>query len=211
MTAPTNPTVLSSFAQLIAGHTGDVIPVPPAELQSWLPDLTVPPGWADATVSGAPVTRILLRRLGDGQDWDGCEVLKLCRVPGVVPETVVFDTADRVLRDSGATEIRTHRVDTPAHYGVIAVRSSGALGAGARKVHSHFHHYVVNTAAGCGLIEQTILIGAGVGLALGREVADLTENLYRSLLTSIARASNPSTVLQDCETSHERHSRQLPR
>jgi hypothetical protein len=149
-------------------------------------------GLGGGTVSGTPVTRILLRRLGDGQDWDGCEVLKLYRVPGVVPETVVLDTADRILRDSGATEIRTHRVDTPAHYRVIAVRSSGDLGAGARKVHGHFHYYVVNTAAGCALIEQTILIGADVGLALGREVADLTDDLYRSLLTSIDRARRPS-------------------
>lgn len=112
-------------------------------------------------------------------------------MPGVVPETVLLNSADRIVRDSGATEIRTHRVDTPAHYGVIAVRSSGVLGAGAHKVHSHFHCYVVNTDAGGALIEQAILIGAGVGLTLAREMAYLTADIYRSLLTSIDRASRP--------------------
>jgi hypothetical protein len=194
MTAPTNPAAVPSLAQWIAGHTAGLTLVPPAHLQFWLPDLTVPHGWVGRTVSGAPVTRILLRRLGDGHDWDGCEVLKLYRAPGAVPETMVLNNADRILRDSGATEIRTQRVDTPARYGVIAVRTSGALGAGARKVHSHFHYYMVNTAAGGALIEQAILIGADVGLVLGREVADLTDELYRSLLTSIDRAprSSPS-------------------
>ena len=192
MTAPTNPTAVSSLAQVIAGHTGGVMRVPAAHLQFWLPDLTVPPCWVGRTVSGAYVTRILLRRLGDGHDWDGCEVIKLYRVPGAVPEPMVLDNADRILRDSGASEIRTRRVDTPARYGVIAVRTSGTLGAGAHKVHSHFHYYMVNTAAGGALIEQAILIGADVGLVLGREVADLTDDLYRSLLTSIDRATRPS-------------------
>jgi hypothetical protein len=192
MTAPTNPTAVPSLAQVIAAHTGGLIIVPPADLQLWLPDLTAPPGWVRSTVSGASATRILLRRLGDGQAWDGCEVLNLHRVPGAVPETMVLNHADRVLRDSGATEIRTHRVDTPVGCGVIAVRTSGALGVGARKVHSHFHYYVVSTAAGGALIEQTILIGADVGLVLGGEVADLTDDLYRSLLTSIDRARRPS-------------------
>ncbi len=192
MTAPTNPTAVSSLAQVIAGHTRGLTLVPPAHLQFWLPDLTVPPGWVGRTVGDAPATRILLRRLGDGHDWDGCEVLKLYRVPGAIPEPMVLDNADRILRDSGATEIRTHRVDTPARYGVIAVRTSGALGAGAHKVRSHFHYYVVNTAAGGALIEQAILIGADVGIVLGREVADLTDDLYRSLLASIDRAPRPS-------------------
>jgi hypothetical protein len=188
MTAPTNPTVVSSFAQVIAAHTGGLIHVPPADLQLWLPDLTVPQGWLGGTVSGARVTRILLRRLGDGHDWDGCEVLNLYRVPGAIPEAMVLNNADRILRDSGATEVRTHKVDRPAHSGLIAVRSSGDLGAGAHKVHSHFHYYVVNTAAGGALIEQVIFTGADVSLVLGREVTDLTENLYCSLLSSIDRA-----------------------
>jgi hypothetical protein len=192
MTAPSNPIVVSSFAHVIAGCTGGLTLVPPADLRLWLPDLTVPQGWVRGTDSGARVTRFLLRRLGDGRDWDGCEVLKLYRVPGVVPETVVLETADRILRDSGATDIRTHRVDIPAHNGLIGVRSSGDLGAGPRRVHSYFHYYMVKTAASYALIEQTILIGADVGLVLGREVADLTDDIYRSLLTSIDRVRRPS-------------------
>lgn len=192
MTAPTNPTAVPSLAQVIAAHTGGLIPVPPADLQLWLPDLTLPPGWVGGTVSGARATRILLRRLGDGHDWDGCEVLNLHRVPGAVGETMVLNNADRVLRDSGATEIRTHRVDSPLGYGVTAVRASGALGVGARKVHSHFHYFMVNTAAGGALIEQTIFIGADARSVLAHEVADLTDDLYRSLLTSIDRARRPS-------------------
>ena len=53
--------------------------------------------------------------------------------------------------------------------------------------------YMVNTAAGGALIEQTIFIGANARSVLAHEVADLTDDLYRSLLTSIdSRARRPS-------------------
>jgi hypothetical protein len=210
MTAPFNSSAVSSLAQVIAEQIGGLTFVPPEHLRLWLPDLTVPDGWAPSAVNGATVTRTLTRRLGSGQRWDGCEVLNLYRVPGTVPESMVLDNADRTLRDSGADDIRTHRLDTPPRYGVIATRSSGTLHAGARRIHSHFHHYVINTDAGGALIEQAIAIGADARPTLSRELADLTENLYRSLLASIDRASYPSTVRKTCETSHERHSRQLP-
>jgi hypothetical protein len=59
-----------------------------------------------------------------------------------------------------------------------------------RVVRSQFHNYAVNSAAGGALIEQAIVIGAGELSALDSEANELTENLYRSLLTSIDRAPN---------------------
>jgi hypothetical protein len=193
MAAPFNLNA-SSLAEVIAESTGGLIPVSPAHLQVWLPGLVVPYGWTAGTVNDAAVTRLLKRGLGSGHTWDGCEILNVYRVSGTVPETIVLDNADRTLRDSGADDIRTHRLDTPLQYGVIATRSSGTLHADTRAVYAYFNHYVINTAAGGALIEQVIAVGADARAALAREVADLTENLYRSLLSRIDSAPSPSTT-----------------
>jgi hypothetical protein len=191
MTAPFDPAAVSSLAEVLAEHTGGLTFVPPAHLPLWLPDLTVPQGWDRAAVDGATVTRMLLRRLGSGDHWDGCEILNLYRVPGTVPEPLVLDNADRTLRDSGADDIHTYRVDTPPRYGVIATCASGTLRIGTRTVHSQYNYYVVNTAAGGALIEQAMLVDGDAHLVLSGDVAELTENLYRALLASIDRAPTP--------------------
>ncbi|MGH3958652.1 hypothetical protein [Mycobacterium sp.] len=193
MTAPFNSSAVSSLAEVIAAQSGGLTFVPQAHLRLWLPDLTVPPGWAAGSINDPAVTRVLVRRLGSGHHWDGCEVLNVYRVPGTVPETIVLNNADRTLRDSGANDIRTYRLDVPPCYGVIAMRSSGTLHADARTIHSHFHHYVINTAAGGALIEQVVAVGAEALPRLNREVEDLIEILYRSLLTSIERAPKSPT------------------
>lgn len=108
-----------------------------------------------------------------------------------MPETLVFDNAERTLRDSGADSIHTHRIDTPPQYGVIAMRSSGLLHIGARAVHSQYTYYVVNTAAGGALIEQAVMVGSDAQPKLSGEVAKLTDDLYRALLASIDRAPAP--------------------
>ena len=190
MTTPFDPAAVSSLAQEIAEHVGPLDGVPTAHLQLWLPDLTAPPAWTVAAVDGATVTRLLLRRLNSGTHWDGCEVLNLYRVPGAVPESMMLDNADRILRDSAATDIRSRQLDIAARYGVIATHASGVLHSGDRVVRSQFHNYVVNTNAGGALIEQAIVIGAEMLSALDSEVNELTENLYRSLLTSIDRGLN---------------------
>jgi hypothetical protein len=188
VTAAFDPAAVSSLAQEIAEHVGPLDGVPAAHLHLWLPDLTAPPGWTVGAVDGANVTRLLLRRLNSGGHWDGCEVLNLYRVPGTVPESLVLDNADRILRDSAATDIRSHRLDVAPRYGIIATRACGVLRSGDRVVRSQFHNYVVNTNAGGALIEQGIVIGAEMLSALESEVTELTGNLYRSLLTSIDRA-----------------------
>lgn len=86
---------MSSLAEVLAEHTGALTFVPPAHLPLWLPDLAVPQGWDVGAVDGPTVTRMLLRRLGSSDHWDGCEVLNLYRVSGVVPEALVLDNADR--------------------------------------------------------------------------------------------------------------------
>jgi hypothetical protein len=185
---------VSSLAEVLAEHTGGLTFVPPAHLPLWLPDLTVPHGWDIGAVDGPTVTRmLLLRRSGSADQWDGCDVLNLYRVYGTVPESLVLDNADRTLRDSGADDIETHRVDTPPRYGVIATRSSGRLRIGARTVHSQYSYYVVNTAAGGALIEQAVIIRGDEHRMRSGEVAKLTDNLYHSLLASIDQApTSPS-------------------
>jgi hypothetical protein len=189
---PFDPTAVSSLAEVLAEHTGGLTFVPPAHLPLWLPELTVPQGWDVGAIDGATVTRMLLRRLGSGDHWDGCEVLNLYSVSGAVPEPLVLDNADRTLRDSGADAIQTHRVVMAPRYGVIATRASGTLRIGARTVHSQYSYYVVNTAAGGALIEQAVIVGSDAHLILSGEVAKLTDNLYRALLASIDSASSPT-------------------
>jgi hypothetical protein len=186
---PFDPAAVSSLAEVLAEHTGGLTFVPPAHLPLWLPDLTVPHGWDIGAVDGPTVTRmLLLRRPGSADEWDGCEVLNLYRVDGTVPESLVLDNADRTLRDSGAEDIHTRRVDTPPRYGVIATRSSGRLHIGARTVHSQYSYYVVNTAAGGALIEQAVIMRGDEHSMRNGEVAKLTDNLYHSLLASIDQA-----------------------
>lgn len=188
---PFDPAGVSSLAEVLAEHTGGLTFVPAAHLPLWLPDLTVPRGWDLGAVHGPTVTRMLLRRLGSGDNWDACEVLNLYRVSGTVPEKLVFDNAERTLRDSGAESIHTHHIDTPPRYGLIAMRSSGLLHIGARMVHSQYTYYVINTAAGGALIEQAVMVGREAQPALSGEVAKLTDDLYRALLASIDRAPEP--------------------
>ncbi|WP_240630036.1 hypothetical protein [Mycobacterium colombiense] len=137
---------------------------------------------------------MLLRRVGTGDNWDGCEVLNLYRVSGTVPEKLVFDNAERTLRDSGADSIHTHHIDTPPRYGLIAVRSSGLLHIGARLVHSQYTYYAINTAAGGALIEQAVMVGSDAQPTLSGEAAKLTDDLYRALLASIARGPDAAQL-----------------
>lgn len=194
MTAAFDPTAVSSLAQEIAEHVGPLEAVPPAHLPLWLPDLAPPPNWTALAVDGANVTRLLLRALSSDAHWDGCEIVNLYRIPATVPEAVVVDNADRTLRDSGATDIRSYPLDVPRGYGVIATHAVGVLRSGDRIVRSQFRNYVVNTAAGGALIEQAIVIGADMLFALESEATELTESLYRSLLASIERALNMRQV-----------------
>ncbi|OOK65340.1 hypothetical protein BZL29_7697 [Mycobacterium kansasii] len=163
----------------------------PAHLHLWLPALAVPSNWIIADADGAAVTRLLLRQFNSTNHWDGCEVLNLYRIAGTVPEALVLGNADRILRDSHATDINAHPLDIPPQYGIIATRSTGLLSTGTRLVHSQFTNYVVNRAAGGALIEQAIVVGTDVQSALAEECAALTENLYRSVLASIDRPHDP--------------------
>lgn len=211
---PFDPAAVSSVAEVLAEYTGGLTLVSPAHLPLWLPELTVPRRWEVDAVKGATVTRMLLRRPGGADHWDGCEVLHLYRVAGSVPESLVLVNADRTLRDIGADSIQTHRIETPPRYGVIATRSSGRLHIGARTVHSQYSYYVVNTAVGGALIEQAVIVAGDERSTLTDDVAELTEDLYRSLLASIDRAPTPN-ILQnagdDAAARYSEHVSESPR
>jgi len=186
-----DPTAVSSLAQEIARHVGPLQRVTTTHLHLWLPALTIPSAWTIADADGAAVTRLLLRRLNSTNHWDSCEVLNLYRVPGAVPAALVLRNADRILRDSQATDISAQPLDVPPQYGIIATRASGRLTTGNRQVLGQFNNYVVNSAAGGALVEQAVVVGADAQSALAEECAALTENLYRSLLASIDRPHDP--------------------
>ena len=152
-----------------------------------MPALITPPTWMIADAAGDTATRLLMRRLSNGGQWDGCEALNLYRVPRPLPEQLVLDNADRILRDSHATDISACRLDVEPHGGfsVIATRASGTLRTGKRLVHSHFTNYVVTTAADSALIEQAILISDDMRPALDSEAVELTENLHHALRASL--------------------------
>jgi hypothetical protein len=187
MTTPRGRNV-SSLAEVIAALSGQLILVPPAGLEMWLPDLVVPVGWAADAVDGARATRVLARRRPGGERWDGCEILNVYRVPGRVLESVVVNNATRSLREAGANDIRTQRLATVPRHGLIATRSSGTLHSDTRTARSHFNHYVFNTDAGAALVEQVIAVSTDAYAALADEVVNLTENLYQSLTARIDRA-----------------------
>jgi len=211
---PFDPAAVSSLAEVLAEHNGGMTLVSPAHLPLWLPEITVPRGWEVDAVEGATVTRMLLRRSGSRDQWDGCEVLNLYRVAGSVPESLVLDNADRTLRDIGADSIQTNRIETPPRYGVIATRSSGRLHIGARTVHSQYSYYVVNTAVGGALIEQAVIVTGDERSTVTDDVAELTEDLYRALLASIDRAPTP-IILQnarhDAAARYSEHVSESPR
>ncbi|WP_242657572.1 MULTISPECIES: hypothetical protein [Mycobacterium] len=186
-----DPTAVSSLAQEIAQYIGPLQRVTTAHLHLWLPALTVPCAWTIADADGAAVTRVLLRRLNSTNHWDSCEVLNLYRVPGAVPAALVLRNADRILRDSQATDISAQPLDIPPQYGIIGTRASGNLTTGNRQVLGQFNNYVVNSAAGGALIEQAVVVGADAQPSLAEECAALTENLFRSLLASIDRPHDP--------------------
>jgi hypothetical protein len=191
MSVPFDTTAVSSLAQSIEGRAGPLRLVSGAQMRLWLPALSIPPAWTVAVADGAAVTRVLLRPSVGDAHWDGCEVVNLYRVSGSVPRRLVLDNADRTLRDGHAADITVSVLDVPAHYGIIATRASGLLRSGNRLVHSHFHNYVINTAAGGAFVEQALVCGADVPAEVTEEVGELTEGLYRSLLASIDRPHDP--------------------
>ena len=201
--APVDPATVSSLTEVIAAHTGALTVVPAAHLPLWLPDLTVPSGWDVRPIAeGAPLTRMLLRRLGGGDHWDACEVLNLYRVPAMVPETLVLDHADRSLRDSGADAIQTRRVDVPEHYGVTAATATGHLQVGSRQLRSQYTYYAVNTVNGAALVERSLVVVDEAYLALSGELQGLDDNLRHALLASIDRAPQAPAVRIDERPDH---------
>lgn len=179
---------VSSLAEVIAESTGKLTLVPGSYVRSWLPDLAAPHGWTSAVADDPGMTRVLTRHTDSGHTWDGCEVLNVYRVSGTVPEDLVLRNAERALRDCAATGIHTYRMVTPPRYGLVATRSSGTLNTDPRAIRADFNYYAFNTDAGGALVEQVLAVGVDAHAALAREVAELTENLYRSLATRIDRA-----------------------
>lgn len=176
---------------MLAEQNGALTLVPPQHLPLWLPDLEVPAGWIETTSeAAAPVTRMLVRRVADMGPADGCELLNLYRVPGRIAEATVLDHADRTLRDSGATDLHTWRVELAAGYGAVSMRSAGRLAENTRDVWVQYSYYAVNADAGAALIEQTIVIGYDALTTLVSEMNALTADVCHALVASLRAAPN---------------------
>lgn len=182
------------MAEAICSRTGALTLVPAAYLQAWLPGLVVPQGWCTTISDAGCATRMLKRQLGIAQHWDVCEVLNLYRAPGTVPEAVVVANGDRALRDAGADDIQTSKIDIERRYRVIAIRATGTLRIGTRAVRAQYNYYVVNAIAGAGVIEQVLLVGTDVYPRLASEIDQLTAILHDSLLASMDKASDSENV-----------------
>lgn len=191
---------VSSLAEMLAEHVGEVHHVPAAHLSLWLPKLSVPDRWKETSPDGA-VTRMLRRRIRDEARWDACEVINLWRVDGEIPDSLVHEQVARALRDGGAHAIRSQPVDIPLQYNVAAAQATGLLSLGDDVLHSQYTDYAVNTAAGGALIEQIIAVMGGSLSVLKDELAMLTAELQRALLASIDRAPL-SPARSEIKTSH---------
>lgn len=190
-----DPSAVSSLAEVLGQQNGALTPVPPEALYLWLPELQTPADWVDTTaVATAPVTRMMVRRARGSGPWDACELLNLYRVPGRIAIETVLDNADRGLRYGGATDIQTYRRDdVPTRIdGLIAVRVSGRLVNGCREVQAVYNYYAINTSVGAALIEQATVVGADAPAALAVEVECLAESVYQSLIVSLCNAT-PAT------------------
>lgn len=177
---------VSSLAEMLAEHIGEVHLVPAAHLSLWLPGLRVPDSWTETSPDGA-VTRMLRRRIRAEARWDACEVINLYRVDGKIPDSLVHEQVARALRDSGAHAIRSRPVDIPLQYNVTAAQATGLLSLGDDVLHCQYTDYAVNTAAGGALIEQIMLVVGGSLSVLKDELGRLTSELQRALLASIDR------------------------
>lgn len=191
---------VSSLAEMLAEHVGEVHFVPATHLPLWLPDLRVPGRWQETIPSG-PVTRMLRRRIRGDVHWDACEVINLYRVAGAIPEPLVYEQVARALRDSGAHAVQSHPVDIPMQYNVIAAQATGLLSVKDGVLRGQYTDYAVNTAAGSALVEQIILVVGEALSLLKNELATLTAELQRALPASIDRAP-PSVARPAIHTSH---------
>ena len=196
-TSPPPSPVVSSLAEEVRRYVGSIDLVRADGLSYRLPGLSVPAGWTVVpTLPGpAPVTRMALCRMTPEQTaWGGCEVIALYQFTGSVPEDVVHDSADRTLRDLAAQNVRRYNITLPPIPGARAVRSSGSFVLGGRWVWGQFANYVVNTGAVGGLVEHSLLVRAPRRARLARDIGELTEGVYQSLVASLVagrRESNP--------------------
>lgn len=152
----------------------------------------MPAGWAPIGSGGVPTTRMILRRVGTANFWDGSEILNVYLVPGSVPWDVVVANADRPLRDSGGTDIYVTQVTTPKPHRTIGVRATANLDLGLRRLRAQYTYYVVDTPDGTALIEQAIAIGLDVLARLLPDVEALSTSLQRSVLDLPGVATPPA-------------------
>jgi hypothetical protein len=182
----------TSLPQLISQTIGPLSLVAGHYLDRWLPGLTVPVGWTAVGSGGTPTTRMMLRRVGTANFWDGSEILNIYQVPGEVPWDFVVTNADRQLRDSGATDIYVSEVVAPQAHRTIGARAMANLDVGPRRLRAQYTYYVVNAAGGTALIEQAIVIGLDVIARLLPDVEVLTNSLHRSVLDMPEVATPPT-------------------
>lgn len=191
MTAPNPLPAVSSVAEKIRPYVSGMTMVPPDGLRYWLPGLSVPVGWNQtATGLGSPQpARVLLcHSASEEQAWDGCEVINLFRFTGTVPVEIVHRSADRTLRDLGASSPLTYRPHTPPDSGIAAVRSRGPVILRSRRIWAQFTNYLVAAGDSGALIEHSILVDGAARTRLARTVGELSDAVHHALLANVVAA-----------------------
>jgi hypothetical protein len=119
--------------------------------------------------------------------WDGCETINAFRFTGIPDIDVVWDHADRPLRDLHAEAITTHTLIPPQLPGTTAVRSSGCFSAAGLWIWAQYSTFIAGSirADQGQLIQHSVFVESGCQARLNDNVIQLSDAIYQAFLTDI--------------------------
>ncbi|MCV7224659.1 hypothetical protein [Mycolicibacterium komossense] len=154
----------------------------------WLAELDVPAGWEIGRFDGeAPLSRIALCQARPGGGWDASETLAVFSVTGAVDPELIRAVSDGTLSALSADSINTYPLEIPDGASAAAMRSSGYLTVGHRRIWAQFSSYLASArppAQGL-LIEHAIFVDTAHRAALRLDVDDLTAEVHTAFLEQI--------------------------
>ena len=135
----------TSMIDSVRGYVEDLTALRIDEV-GWLADIEVPERWS---LTITPDHRIRIATYGQLPQggWEACDTISVFAFTGAVPAQVLYDTAERMLRDLHAVGSRTYTPNTSALPGAAAVRSSGYITVGGRSMWARFNIYVAGSSA----------------------------------------------------------------